>query len=479
MSAGIGSLQEQVESVLGALLKAATVELTQLFESRYRALEADVRRIKEEPAKESTETLDSLTKRSIGVQVEEDDIYVPCEISGPPILLNGDCLGEHKEMVVVEGCLIPSEILKADPEWSPPKDLGDPYVAQSVYMDLSDDEGESVTDGGTNTDVVMHVSAETCTGTLDCESMTRFPEQKPIVIQPDTSDATSEEKVKFVCPLILKTAAPDLKTETSKEPVKDEPQQACVSTAKGTAYSPSPLDGTTTPEQVAVWERVHTLKEEKNHLLMKVNLCPPDQKLLRPCAVQLVNVLTMGRSKIKVEGKASKAHSHHQNTGWPLPKDLRRHRGLHTGHRLCCFNNCGNGIWRLQQVVAHSRGGYSCNTCGKTFKKRKILRRHERFHTGEKPYKCPVCSKMFALRKSLRRHTRFHTGERPHTCLQCGKSFRVRDNLKTHLRFHTGEKPYNCDTCGKMFRILRNLKKHRLTECEHSPSFRNIAGLTV
>ncbi|XP_014857691.1 PREDICTED: zinc finger and BTB domain-containing protein 14-like [Poecilia mexicana] len=482
MSADVVNIQAQVETVLGALVKAASVELIKLFESRYRAEPVAAGRAEEEQRHGSLESLCAVwngdSKRSIGVQVEED-IKTTVELDSS-LLLGASCLWETNNVEVQDG-LVPSEVLLAedtDPHWAPQEDQ---IKADSVdTLELSGLELDSLTDDDAQLRDVLPVSTDRGSGTSQCGSTQISPaKQKPLLIQPDTRHATSGESVKFVCPLILAPDSLAPKAESSEEPVQAEPQQACVSTAKGTAYSPSPSDGAVTPAQVGVWERIHSPKDSKNHLQMKLKLTSPDQKLLLPCAVQLVNMLTI--PEVKTEGDdAAKTLSANNKSGRTIPKDLRRHQGPHTGHRLCCFTRCDNDVWRLQNIVTHSRDGYVCSNCGKAFKRRKILRRHERFHTGEKPYACSKCSKTFALRKSLRRHLRFHTGERPHTCPQCGKSFRLRDNLKAHLRFHSGEKPFSCTTCGKTFRIMRNMEKHKLSQCNFFvPSFRKIAGLSL
>lgn len=194
---------------------------------------------------------------------------------------------------------------------------------------------------------------------------------------------------------------------------------------------------------------------------MKLELASPDRQVTRPCRVHLVDLLMAPESERKFQDGDARGQNSKSHNGPRQLKDLRPHQGPHTGHRICCFSACGNGTWRLKTVVAHTQEGYVCGACGKTFARRKFLRRHQRFHTGEKPYSCQACSKTFVLRKSLRRHGRFHSGERPHVCTKCSKSFRLRENLRAHLRFHTGEKPYSCTACGKMFRVVRNLEKHR------------------
>lgn len=152
-----------------------------------------------------------------------------------------------------------------------------------------------------------------------------------------------------------------------------------------------------------------------------------------------------------------------------LQKHLQNdHIGL--GHSIyhCCWDGCernnGKAFAQRQKLHRHIHihTGHKpcrCEICGNLFAVPAILKQHMRTHSGEKPYKCSMCDKLFATSSSLAIHTRVHLGVKPLKCLWpgCTRYFRESSNLTKHMRTH---RTYTCSVCQQQFEKRKDYTKH-------------------
>ncbi|XP_048479906.1 zinc finger protein 616-like isoform X3 [Plutella xylostella] len=122
-----------------------------------------------------------------------------------------------------------------------------------------------------------------------------------------------------------------------------------------------------------------------------------------------------------------------------------------------------------KKIIYPREKAFVCDTCKRTFSKKKYLIQHMLIHTGEKPFQCDICTKSFYRRHHLKGHKLAHTGEKAFQCVICTKSFYRRSHLKSHKLVHSGEMPFQCEICPKSFNQISHLKSHKLVHTREKP----------
>lgn len=91
--------------------------------------------------------------------------------------------------------------------------------------------------------------------------------------------------------------------------------------------------------------------------------------------------------------------------------------------------------------------------------------------TKDKLFVCsfPNCGKRFKTKFSMSRHNLIHSQEKNYSCRYCGKKFALYQYLKEHTNTHTSEKPYICGVsgCQERFSQTGKLSLHRRTHPEY------------
>ena len=152
---------------------------------------------------------------------------------------------------------------------------------------------------------------------------------------------------------------------------------------------------------------------------------------------------------------------------------LKMHMKKHNPDKNFVCNDCGKKFKRETGLHFHTlkfhKGilNYSCDECGKSEVSPAALSVHiqNKHKAEEQTVMCPVCSKLMS-KYYLNKHMTTHTDERKFECKWpgCDKKFRMDSVLKNHEKWHAGIKDYQCPMCPKQFiqqqQLMYHLKRH-------------------
>ncbi|XP_014203950.1 zinc finger and BTB domain-containing protein 49 [Copidosoma floridanum] len=144
-------------------------------------------------------------------------------------------------------------------------------------------------------------------------------------------------------------------------------------------------------------------------------------------------------------------------------KLLRHLTCVHDRNEVEC-HDCGKKFnskdYLKLHVLIHQERILKCSFCTKTFTLDCNRKRHELFHSPNRPHKCDVCPANFVTKYLLKRHKKIHENNRPFPCEHCHQVFLSKSEVQRHATCHFDEKLYSCRKCDKNFGRKDNLKRH-------------------
>ena len=119
--------------------------------------------------------------------------------------------------------------------------------------------------------------------------------------------------------------------------------------------------------------------------------------------------------------------------------------------------------------VHHTVATFECQDCGKIFKHKGYLKKHQLMHDSSaqgKPFNCNLCEKTYSRPEYLNKHKRYkHENSEvgKWECKLCGKTYAQSGGLFLHKKTHKAAREFKCTKCEKEFHHKSVLKRHMFT----------------
>ena len=108
-----------------------------------------------------------------------------------------------------------------------------------------------------------------------------------------------------------------------------------------------------------------------------------------------------------------------------------------------------------KHMKSHGEKTVPCPKCGKLFYTQFAVKAHIKHVHEESHNVCQYCGKVMKCKNSLYGHiNQYHQSTVTlYECEICGKQFRQKGNVKKHQLIHSDKKTYSCKFCERKFRF--------------------------